>query len=66
MNSEPMLPTSTSPVAMPIRMVQSLGTVRTPINLGSVRSAAPRWAISTAARHASRACSPFSVNGGPQ
>jgi hypothetical protein len=67
MNSEPMLPTSTSPVATPMRTSQSLGTVRTPSSSGnSVRNAAPRSTISTAARQASRACSLCSVNGGPQ
>src|SRR5215813_12973021 len=43
MNSEPMLPTSASPVATPIRRSNSTGMLRTPINSGrSLRNFATR------------------------
>jgi len=67
MNSEPMLPARTSPVATPIRMSHCIGIERTSSSSGSsLRRVATASIMSTAARQARLACSPASTKGGPQ
>jgi hypothetical protein len=62
-----MLPTSASPVAIPMRMSTEIGTLRNPSNAGnSARNGATRASMSSAAKPARRACSPSVVKGGPQ
>jgi hypothetical protein len=62
-----MLPTSTSPVAMPMRISHSICGSFMPSSSGiSSRSGPTRALISSAAAHASRASSAASTNGGPQ
>src|ERR1051325_6864428 len=62
-----MLPTTTSPVAIPTRIETSGNPRRTPIRSGNSAWNAGNAAIcSSAARQASRACSSAPVKGGPQ